>query len=646
LTRELLARKPDRDAAVFQDLASLPRSRDVSPLRWLRASSSARTMIGAATILLDPIFQGSAISIGLVPLGTPDYRSRGARTATDGGIVLQMADTDLARIPIAIVGGGPVGLMLALFLDFHGVRSVLFNSEPGTRWHPKGSTESSRTMEHFRRLGIAADIRKLGLPAGHPTDVAYFTRFGGAELARLRMPSASEIMRLVAEARATDQVPEPIHRANQMYVERFLFAHAKTRPNIVMRFGWRVERFEQDVDGVGLTAVREPEGTKQAWRADYLVGCDGGRSLVRRALGIRFRGEAGLEQRYFGGRMFSTYVRAPALYREFLGHRRAWQYWAVNPDIRSSLIAVNGSDEFLFRTRASEPDKPPEDAAVADAMRRCVGASIAMEIVAHEPWTAGMALVAERFADRRVFLAGDAIHLFTPTGGFGMNTGIDDAANLAWKLAAATQGWGGRGLPESYEIERMPIALRNTEAARRLTENIGETDIDPAIEQDTPAGAAARRAAGAMLGGFGEQFASLGVQLGARYDGSPIIAADGAPPLDDLVAYVPTSVPGGRAPHLWLGDERTYGGSLYDRLGNGFTLLRLGSRPPDVSTMATAAARRKIPLVVLDVAAMEARDLYGCDLALIRPDQYVAWRGNRPPADADRVLAQMVGFAG
>ena len=361
------------------------------------------------------------------------------------------------------------------------------------------------------------------------------------------MPSTNETMQKVSNSPKTDQVPEPIHRANQMHVERFLFDYAKSRPNIVMRFGWRAENFEQDADGVSLTAVREPDGMAQTWQAEYLVGCDGGRSLIRRMLGIKFQGEAGIEQRYFGGRMFSTYVRAPTLYRDFLGHRRAWQYWAVNPEIRSSMIAVNGRDEFLFRTRATEPDKPPEDAAVAEAMRRCVGVDIDMEILAHEPWTAGMALVAERFADRRVLLAGDAVHLFTPTGGFGMNTGIDDASNLAWKLAAMVQGWGGGDLLASYQIERMPIALRNTDAARKLTANIGETDVDPEIEQDTPTGEAARRAAGAMLANFSEQFASIGVQLGARYDGSSVIIPDAAAPADSVLTYTPTSIPGGRA---------------------------------------------------------------------------------------------------
>jgi 2-polyprenyl-6-methoxyphenol hydroxylase-like FAD-dependent oxidoreductase len=554
-----------------------------------------------------------------------------------------MPEDPANTIPVAIVGGGPVGLMLALFLDLQGVRSVLFNTEETTRWHPKGSTESARTMEHFRRLGIAGEVRRLGLPMDHPTDVAYFTRFASHELARLRMPSASETLQKIAGCAKTDQVPEPIHRANQMYVERFLFEHVKTRPNVVTRFGWRVDQFDQDDAGVALTAECVANGERQSWQAQYIVGCDGGRSGVRRALGIKFRGEAGLEQRYFGGRMFSTYVRAPALHREFLGSRRAWQYWAVNPEIRASLIAVDGGEEFLFRTRAEEPDQPPDDDAVADAMRRCVGADIDLGVIAHEPWTAGMALVAEGFCDRRVLLAGDAVHLFTPTGGFGMNTGIDDADNLAWKLAAMVRGWGGGALLRSYECERMPIAVRNTEAARRLTANIGETDVDRAIEQDSPGGESARRAAAATLAQFSEQFASIGVQLGARYDDSPIITQGGAPPADSLTAYTPTSVPGGRAPHFWIDEGRGQGSSLYDRLGRGFTLLRLGPRPPAVSAIVDAAADRHIPLEVVDVADSDARDLYGCDLALIRPDRYVAWRGNRPTADPQGLLDQVSG---
>ena len=482
-----------------------------------------------------------------------------------------MAETPITHTPIAIVGGGPVGLMLALLLDLYGVRSVLFNTEETTRWHPKGSSQGARTMEHFRRLGIAGDARTLGLPADHPTDVIYFTRFGGWELARLPMPSAAEKLKAIAAAPKTDQVPEPLHRANQMYVEKFLLEYVRTRPNIVVRFGWRVEDFTDDGDGVTLNAICERDGKRQTWRSAYLAGCDGGQGTVRRALGIHYSGAA-LQQAYMGGRMFSTHVRVPTLARDFLRKDVGFQYWVINPELRTTITSVNGDDEFMFWTRPKSENADADDRAVADAMRRSTNSDIAVEVLAHHPWTAGMALVAERYGAGRVYLAGDSVHLFTPTGGFGMNTGIDDAANLAWKLAAMVQGWGGSGLLSSYEAERKPIAERNTGAAKQLSKNIGDVHIPPAVEQDSPAGEQARRELGAVLSTCGEQYGSIGVQLGARYDGSAIVAENGAPPADDFINYTPSSVPGGRAPHFWLDEKRNYGSSLYDQLGTGFTL--------------------------------------------------------------------------
>jgi 2-polyprenyl-6-methoxyphenol hydroxylase-like FAD-dependent oxidoreductase len=555
-----------------------------------------------------------------------------------------MADTQITHTPIAIVGGGPVGLMLALLLDRHGVRCVLFNTEETTRWHPKGSSQGARTMEHYRRLGIAGKVRVLGLPADHPTDVIYFTRFGGWELARLPMPSTTEKLKAIAAAHRTDQVPEPLHRANQMYVEKFLLEHVRTRPNIVVRFGWRVEDFADNGDGVTVNAVCERDGRRETWRSAYLAGCDGGQGLVRRALGIHYSGAA-LQQAYMGGRMFSTHVRVPTLARDFLRKDIGFQYWVINPELRTTITSVNGTDEFMFWTRPKSENADADDRAVADAMRRSTNFDIAVEVLAHHPWTAGMALVAERYGVGRVYLAGDSVHLFTPTGGFGMNTGIDDAANLAWKLAAMVQGWGGNGLLSSYEAERKPIAERNTGAAKQLSKNIGDIAIPPAVEQDSAAGEQARRDLGAVLSTCGEQYGSIGVQLGARYDGSPIVAENGPPPADDFINYTPSSVPGGRAPHLWVDEKRTYGSSLYDQLGTGFTLLRLGPMAPDTSAIVAAAARQNIPLKVLDVADTDARYLYACDLALIRPDQHVAWRGNEPMAEPDRLLAQLVGNA-
>ena len=546
------------------------------------------------------------------------------------------------QTPVAIVGGGPVGLMLALFLDRHGVPSVVFNSEATTRWHPKGSTHNARSMEHHRRLGIAGKIRALGLPTDHPTDVAYFTRFNAYELARLTMPSSAEKMRAVATSSRFDQIPEPIHRGNQMYVERFLFEHAQTRPNITLRFGHEVTSFDQDKDGVTLAAVRLSDGRSESWRARYLVGCDGGRSFVRRTLGIRYAGEDTLQQDYFGGRMFSTYLRAPTLYRDFLGRRRAFQYWAVNPQLRTTIIALDGKDEFLFWMKPKDPRDEPDDATVERAVALCTGAELPVEIIGHAPWTAGVALYANSFGGGRVLLAGDAVHLFTPTGGFGMNTGIDDAAKLAWKLAASLQGWGGPALLASYGAERKPIAIRNTKAAHELAKNIGDVNASPVMEEDSADGERTRREVGAYLSTFGEEFASIGVQLGARYDGSPIVASDEAAPQDSFVQYRPTSVPGGRAPHLWLNNGRGTGDSLFDQFGAGFTLLRLGPKAPSASDFQNAAKARNIPLKIVDIPDSEARDFYGCDLALIRPDQHVAWRGS-DAGKSDDVMAIVSG---
>jgi 2-polyprenyl-6-methoxyphenol hydroxylase-like FAD-dependent oxidoreductase len=548
------------------------------------------------------------------------------------------------RTEVLIVGGGPVGMLLALFLDRHGVSSVVFNTQDGVPTHPRGSTHNSRTMEHFRRLGISSPIRKLGLPHDHPKDAAYFTRLSGWEIARYRMPSQIELERLIAASQATDQVPEPMHRADQIRVADFLLKHLRKRSNVELRFGWQADQFSQDADGVALTAKRVADGRSEQWQARYLVGCDGGQSAVRRSLGIRYSGYDRLEQAFLGGRMISTYLRAPTLYRDYLGRRRAWMYWVVNPELRSTLFTLNGKDEFMFYTKPMGSDAPPDDATIRHALFRSIGAEAPVEFIGHQPWIAGAALVAERFADRRILLAGDAVHLFTPAGGFGMNTGIDDVANLSWKLAATLQGWGGQSLLDSYESERKPIAVRNTRAARAIARQVGVLDIPAGVEDDSPTGVEQRQELGAQVSTYlGTQFAPIGVELGARYDGSSIIASDETAPTDSIVQYIPTGQPGGRAPHSWIGSGRSIGDSLYDRLGNGFTLLRLGPKPSDGAGLAEAAKQSGVPLDILDVADAATRDLYGADLVLVRPDQHVAWRGAKSPGDASAIVARVIG---
>ncbi|MFJ4713593.1 FAD-dependent monooxygenase [Streptomyces sp. NPDC088785] len=542
---------------------------------------------------------------------------------------------------VAVVGGGPVGLLLALFLDRYGVPSVVFDAGERPYESPRGNTHNARTMEHYRRLGISTVVRGLGLPADHPADIAFFTRYAGTELARLNLASRSRRSRQTSVAPATDQIPEPVHRANQMYVERFLYEHARTRPNITLRLGRRVTALEQDATHAEVLA--EPaDGPAEKWTARYVVGCDGGRSLVRRALGVRYAGAGALDQDVLGRRATAAHLRLPTFYREVMTGRRAWSHWALTGDMVMNLISLNGEDEFFLLSSSIDPDTA-EDGRIAAAVERAAGRRLPVEVLSRRPWTPGVALVAERFTVGRILLAGDAAHLFTPNGGFGMNTGVDDAANLAWKLAGVLAGWGGRNLLASYEAERLPVAVRNTTAARELNAGLGSVERPPELEEDSPLGAETRARVGGQLRCYGERTHSLGVQLGARYDESPIVVPDGSPPADSWGTYTPSSVPGGRTPHLWLDTWHGAGSSLFDRLGQGFTLLRLSGAAPDVKPLQAAAQAHGMPLSVLDVEVDTARDLYERDLVLVRPDQHVAWRGNHLPEDPDGLVARVTG---
>jgi hypothetical protein len=266
-----------------------------------------------------------------------------------------------------------------------------------------------------------------------------------------------------------------------------------------------------------------------------------------------------------------------------------------------------------------------------------IGAGIPVTVLARDTWTAGYSLVAERFGAGRVFIGGDAAHLFTPTGGLGYNTAVEDAVNLGWKLAAVIRGQAAPRLLESYEAERRPLAVRNTSYAKGFADSLG-VEPPPEIEDETSAGEAARRRAGEHLARHGAaEFNIPGITFGGRYDGSPAIASDGsAPPPDRANAYVPTACPGGRPPHLWLADGR----SLFDAFGFEWTLLRLARHPG--AGFHHEASGLGLELATLDLALPEARDLYGADLALIRPDQIVGWRGN-DDRDAAPVLARLSG---
>ncbi|HLI22961.1 MAG TPA: FAD-dependent oxidoreductase [Stellaceae bacterium] len=541
-----------------------------------------------------------------------------------------------------IAGGGPAGLMLANELGRRGIATLLLCDRPSTTTFPQANATQARTMEHYRRLGFADDVRAVGMPPDYPTDVAYFTRLTKHELARFALPAAREARDLIKTLSGSWSAAELPHRGSQLYVERVLRREAEKLASVALRFGWRVEGFVDADDHVAVNAACAEDGSMRRFTGAYLVGADGARSIVRKQLGFRFRGEAGVARDYMGGRMLSIWFRAPQLYAQ-IPFARAWQYWSVNRTQRGLLVAIDGREEFVFMFQL-----PPglDEAAITDAwacaaLDEAVGAHVALTIIGRLPWTAGLALVAEKFQHGRVFLAGDAVHLFTPTGGLGYNTAIEDAVNLGWKLAAVLNGWGGAKLLDSYERERLPVATRNTGYARYYANSIGNFTAAPEIEDASAAGDAARAAAGIYLNRHArEEFSIPGITFGARYDGSPLIASDGkTPPPDRANEYIPSAVPGGRAPHAWLADGR----SLYDTLGFEFTLLRLGANPPDVNGFREAATARGVPLTVVDRPEPALHDLYEASLALIRPDQIVAWRGDRLPEDVDKLLAQVTG---
>ncbi len=546
------------------------------------------------------------------------------------------------KTPVVIVGGGPAGLCLAIELGMRGVACILFDDKPDTTPHPQANATQARTMEHFRRMGFADEIRAMGLPRDYPTDIAYFTRYSHHELGRFRMPASGAARDIAMRGSGAWSTPELPHRCSQMFIERALKKHAGKYATTSLRYGWRVTGFTDRGTHVEVEAESTDGRERISVTCDYLVGCDGPRSLVRQALGISYGGEGVASRAFMGGTMLAVYFRQKELYRLIAGDR-AWMYWTFNGERRALMAAINGTDEFVYHTqlRPDEVDGEVSPARARALFEQGLGCACPIEVLYTARWNAGYTLVAESYGRGRVFIAGDAAHLFTPTGGLGYNTAVEDAVNLGWKLAAVLQGWGGPRLAETYAEERMPVAHRNTRIARGFADSVGKFAADPNLEADTDAGAAARAAAGAYLTDHARrEFNIPGVTFGVRYDNSSIIAADGLAPPDTINDYVPTGQPGGRAPHVWLDDSA----SLYDRFGRDFTLLVM-KRDADVARSVEAARELRVPLHVLDISrersCAEAREVYGADLALVRPDQHVAWRGSQQ-IDTRRALERVI----
>lgn len=531
---------------------------------------------------------------------------------------------------VIIVGAGPVGLALAAELGWRGVPVTVLDQGDGTVPFPAGEAVFSRTMEHLRRWGVAELARTTAEPPiDYPHRFVFATSVTGHVLTSF-------------DYGVTNRCPGeygPLTPEGPAFISKFsllplLERTALSMPGVRLRYGMRLESFTQDGAGVHVLVRDVATGAEERLHAAYLVGCDGGRSHVRRTLGIELEGV------FAQGRNFAVHFRAPELLGLLEKHTGgpAAQIQTLASACRPYITVVNGVDEWRLSVYL---DEEPTRQAALRWIHEAVGVPIEAEVLTAQPWS-GHRVVANSYRLGRVFLAGDAAHLLWPKGGFGANTGIGDAVDLGWKLAGTLQGWGGPALLDSYEIERRPIAVRNVNEASSNWTSDALLAPTPTLDRRDEVGATARAEVAALIDALrSKEFRSIGVQLGHRYVDSPICVPDGtAQPPDEPDSYVPSTWPGCRAPHAWLAD----GSSLLDHYGKGFVLVTTGSgSTPDTARIVAAATDRRVPLTVLPVADSSIAHLYERPFVLVRPDGHVGWRGDRAPTDPGELWDRLRG---
>jgi 2-polyprenyl-6-methoxyphenol hydroxylase-like FAD-dependent oxidoreductase len=565
------------------------------------------------------------------------------------------------QVPVLIAGGGPVGLTLALTLARHGVAAMLVERNPSTTTHPKMDITNGRSMELFRHLGVADELRKVAVPEDHPFDVSWVTNLNGWELARFRYPTPAQRRALIRERNDGTTTLEPAMRVSQALLEPALKNILESRaPQIDIRFGWALERFTQDADGVDAVIRCTATGQTRTIRAQFLAGCDGAGSVVRTGLGI---GLDDIDLRRLAVRELGIGRLLPATIRAYLNDREKPM------DGRLYLIHFTSPDRDLFErfgtawhtqspqgwTLISQNDRDTwtlhallgagTDADAIDPKQFLfakLGIEFDCDIICANEWRPRLSL-ADSYGNGRVWLAGDSAHQVVPTGGYGMNTGVGDAVGLGWMLAAIVQGWGDRRLLEAYEAERRPVAIRNRAASARhtLVRLAIKTAYRKVIHTDGWNGERGRQRLGREILDLGNlENEADGIEFGYRYDTSPILYDEPHTATDDhMHGYAPGTRPGARPPSLFLDD----GGAIFDLFGLGFTLLRFAEL--DVDSLAAAAAERGIPLKIVDIRDDHARTLYERDLVLIRPDHHVAWRGDAAPDQPGAILDRIRGVA-
>ncbi|WP_424140155.1 FAD-dependent oxidoreductase [Roseomonas chloroacetimidivorans] len=532
---------------------------------------------------------------------------------------------------VLVVGGGPVGLALAGELGWRGIRCTLIEKGDGRVVQPKMDFVGVRTMEFCRRWGIVPWVHEAGYNRSYPQDCAWVSSLNGYEFGR-------EIFApLTDEPRLPQSTYSRGERCPQNFFDPVLSRFASSFPTVTIRRETELLGFEDD--GTRVTARLKDicSGAEETVEAAYLVGCDGGASTVRETLGIPMQGSPVLT--YTTNCIFrcenleALHDKKPGYRFIFIGPEGTW----------ATMVAINGRDQWRFSLVGDDTRRQPGEAEMRAAIVKAVGRKFDFEILSIMPWVRRQ-LVADQYGKGRVFVAGDAAHLTSPTGGFGMNMGIQDSVDLGWKLEAVLKGWGGPELLRSYEVERRPVAIRNVnEATGNLKRMLAPRDAkpSPAVFEPGPEGDRARKE-------FGDRYTEMmkrewytpGIHLGFVYEGSPVIVPDGTPPPPDEVStYTQTSRPGSRAPHVWLSE----GQSTLDLFGRDFVLLIFGEG--EAPALVGAAADTGLPLTVHRIDHKDAAELYARRFVLVRPDGHVAWRSDRAPdaAEAARIVSVVRG---
>jgi 2-polyprenyl-6-methoxyphenol hydroxylase-like FAD-dependent oxidoreductase len=532
--------------------------------------------------------------------------------------------TQPLHTPVLIAGGGPTGLVLAAELSRHGVVSVLAERNEQTTLFPKMDITNGASMELLRRLGVDAELRAVGVAPQHSFDVIFAAGLDGPVHGRWRQPSVDEQRATIAATADGSKPGQPWQRCSQAIFEAMMMERAHRDPLVDVRQSWRLQTCRQIGDAV-VAELADSHGNTVTVHADYLVGCDGASSRVRAELGI---GMDGLKD-------FTTFALVHFRSLDLTNLHALGQFWHLYTSTGAVLIAQNEVDTWtLHQDLGAQADDPDPIGDPREFVARALGRPIVIdEVLASSVWRPN-AMLADSYGRDRILLAGDALHTMIPTGGYGMNTGLGDATNLGWKLAAAVQGWGGPQLLASYEIERRPIGERNRTAC------IENAMIILQYRDMVNSPAARREQVAQFLATNDAENLSLGVELDVRYDTSPVVVPDGstAPPWDRR-SFVPTVRPGHRAPNMALGEHDT----LFDQFGPEFTLVDALDDNSQSSRLLSEAAHLGVPIRHLTLTDPALVALYNHRLVLVRPDLHIAWSGT-DATDAAGILARVRGM--